>query len=60
MPRTKKNNLTFTSRIVIENKYQPGAGVGAKSIFARRALRRRAAIKKDDTVYLVLCERTSS
>ena len=51
----KRRNLFFTSRLTIENTYQPGAGIGAKSTSVKRALQRRAAKKKDGSSYAVLC-----
>jgi len=57
--RAKRRNMFFTSKCVIENRLQPGAGVGAQSAFVRNAQRRRAAIKKDGTQYAVLCNKTT-
>ena len=58
--RAKRRNMFFTSRCVIENKYQPGAGVGAQSAFVRNTLRRRAAINKDDTRCTALCDKSTN
>ena len=53
----KMRNLFFTSRLSIENKYQPGAGLGAQNTAVKRALERRAAVKKNGEIYPALCDK---
>ena len=53
--RAKRTNMFLTSKSTIENKYQPGSGVGAQSTFVKNALKRRSAIKKNNKPYLSLC-----
>jgi hypothetical protein len=56
----KRINMFFTSKCVIENRYQPGSGVGAKSAFVRNTLNKRASSKKDGAPYLSLCKKNNS
>ena len=57
--RAKRLNMFFTSKCVIENRYQPGSGVGATSAFVRNSLNKRAASKKNGAQYLTLCSKNN-